>query len=378
MSTGTSIRVADGAARLGAGWSILSGSDSVGAVSGHVVPIETGFSPFGGGPTLAIVGPGGEIAIVASNLESTGAETSAAERVHKYVGFSADRPESYLSHYLAAVADALDASGVEGRVAVEPSTLPWLVADLLRERGSDLIDASREFAFALMVKTEAQLERLRHSAKLAALAQRTAIGAAEVGISELELFAAVRGAVEEAAGQRVAFAGDVLTGVERTSGVAGWPSARRITLGDMVLVDLAPRVDGYWSDSCNTFVVGRATGEFARMHELASSALRAGIDVARPGVPVNEIDHAVRSVVAAAGFHYPHHTGHGIGTSVHEFPRIIPGETTPLEAGMVILLEPGVYQPGIGGVRLEWMFEVTEGGLVRLTDFEHDLTSTAR
>ena len=258
-------------------------------------------------------------------------------------------------------------------MAIEPQTLPATVADELRRRGVELVDGTGEFARARMIKTGDELTRLRESGRLAALAQRTAVQAAEPGMSELELFSRIRLAVESEAGERVAFAGDLLSGIERTSGIAGWATTRRIEAGDPVLADLAPRVDGYWSDSCNTFVVGRASAGMGRLHTLALSALRAGIDAAAPGVPVAVVDRAVRSVIADGGYSYGHHTGHSIGTSVHEFPRIIPGEPTQLEEGMVILLEPGVYDPAIGGVRLEWMFEVGRDGLICLTDFEHRL-----
>ncbi|WP_375385751.1 M24 family metallopeptidase [uncultured Microbacterium sp.] len=373
MSAETSRRIAAAAARVDAGWALLSGADSVCYASGHVVPIETGVSPFSGGPSLALVGPDGAVRLVVSNLEAASAEASSADQVFSHVGFSAAEPEPYVDHFTAAVAAAFDAALVSGRIAVEPQTLPWTVAEQLRRRGVEIVDGTTEFARARMVKTDEELTCLRESARMAAIAQRTAVDFARPGMTELELFALIRLAVETAAGERVAFAGDLLTGIPRTSGVAGWATTRRIEPGDIVLADLAPRIGGYWSDSCNTFVLGTATSGLARLHELAARALQAGIRVAAPGVPAGVVDHAVRSVIADAGYEYGHHTGHGIGTSVHEFPRIIPGESAPLEEGMVILLEPGVYDPDIGGVRLEWMFEVRPEGLVRLTDFDHGL-----
>ncbi len=377
MPSETSLRIAAAASRLDAAWSILSGADSVCYSTGHVVPIETGASPFAGGPTLVIVGPDGATHVVATDLEAESARGSSADRVIEYVGFSSDAPEPYLDHYIAAVSAAIEAVGLRDRAAVEVDTLPWSVSDLLRGRGITTVDGREEFARARMIKTEGELKKLRESARLAALAQRSAAELVEPGVTELELFSRVRSVVESAAGERVAFAGDLLSGVERTSGIAGWPTNRRIEYGDMILTDLAPRVEGYWADSCNTFMVGRPTREFARLHALAGRALQAGIEAAVPGIPMSELDRQVRSVVQAEGYQYPHHTGHSIGTSVHEFPRIIPGEATLLQEGMVILLEPGVYEPGVGGVRLEWMFEVAGRGLVRLTAFNHVLCPAA-
>ena len=375
MPSETSLRIASAAGRLDAGWAVLSGADSVCYATGHAVPIETGASPFAGGPTLVIVGPDGTMHAVASNIEADAVSTSDVDYLTEYVGFSAGPREPYLQHYLEAVSAAIDATAMMDRAAVEPDSLPWPVAELLRERGIALVDGSGEFDHARMIKTSGQLEKLRESARIASLAQRKAVEIAAPGLTELELFSEIRRVVEAEAGERTAMAGDLLSGVDRTSRVAGWATRRPIESGDMIIADLAPRVSGYWADSCNTFVVGRASKDFARLYDLAARALQIGIDVALPGTPASVVDNAIRSVIAAEGFVFGHHAGHGIGTSVHEFPRIIPGEETPLEAGMGILLEPGGYQPGVGGVRREWMFEVTATGLVRLTDFEQSLES---
>ncbi|MGC5223549.1 M24 family metallopeptidase [Micromonospora sp. DT81.3] len=178
----------------------------------------------------------------------------------------------------------------------------------------------------------------------------------------------VRSAVEAEAGERVAIAGDLLSGPDRTAGVGGWPTSRRIAENDPVIFDFAPRINGYWADSCNTFTVGGGAPKIQRLRRLVLTALQAGIETAVPGASVADIDRSVRKVLREHGYDYPHHTGHSIGTSVHEFPRIIPGEPARLEPGMVILLEPGAYESGTGGVRLETMLHITDSGSVQLTD----------
>lgn len=373
MTAAAAVRIAESADRAGAAWTLLSGADSVCWASGHVVPIETGPSPFAGGPSLALVGPGAEVVLVVTNLEAPGAHASRADRVVDYVGFSAGDPEPLLTNYLAAVRAALNEAGVGSLLAVEEGSLPASVAEILRATGIRTVDVSRELAVTRAVKTPDELVLLRESARVASVAHRRVVEAAREGMSELALFAELRLAAETEAGERVPFAGDLISGVERTAAIGGWPSTRVLGDGDPVIADLAPRVSGYWADSCNTFVVGRASDGLRRMHAAVRAALDAGIAVAGPGVPANELDAAVRRSLAGAEFSYPHHTGHGIGTSVHEYPRLIPGETAQLREGMVILLEPGAYQPGIGGVRLEWMFEVTADGVTPLTDFPLEL-----
>lgn len=110
-------------------------------------------------------------------------------------------------------------------------------------------------------------------AEVAAAGQTAAYQSAHVGLSELALFSQIRLAMEEFAGERVPLAGDLLSGRLCTAGITGWPTSRVIEAGDPVIVDLAPRVAGYWGDSCGTFIVGSATPRFDRMFRSARTAL---------------------------------------------------------------------------------------------------------
>lgn len=376
MPGDTTELVVEAVRRAGADGAVLTGADSVCWASGHVVPIETGASPFAGGPTTAIVGADGVTALVVpDNDDTTG---SFADHIVTYVGFSAGDPEPLVANYLAAVEEARSLVGLRrGTAAVEFATLPHSVAQSLATAGVGLVDAAGQFAVSRAIKTDRELRLLRESGRLASLAQSVVTETAEAGMTELELFSRLRLAVESGADGRVAFAGDLVSGRRRTAAVGGWPTSRVLEEGDLVLADLAPRVAGYWADSCNTLVIGQASAPQRRMHAAVASALEVAIQTAQPGTPVNVVDAAVRAALARDGFHYPHHTGHGIGTSVHEYPRVIPGETAELAPGMVILLEPGAYDGDIGGVRLERMLEVTDAGPVVLTPFGMQLSGSA-
>ena len=110
-----------------------------------------------------------------------------------------------------------------------------------------------------MTKTVEEIEALRRSARVAAAGQKRLVDCLRVGISELQLFSDLRAAMEGAANERVAVAGDLLSGRRRTAEVWGWPSPRTIESGDAVLADLAPRVGAYWGDSCAIVVLARPT-----------------------------------------------------------------------------------------------------------------------
>jgi len=110
------------------------------------------------------------------------------------------------------------------------------------------------------------------------------------------------------------------------------------------------------------------------MHQTVTDALELAISMVRPGIKGQEIDQRVRHLIASAGYpDYPHHTGHGIGVSRHEAPRIVPYSEEVLEEDMVIMLEPGIYIPGESGVRLEDGILVTADGAEILTKHDKSL-----
>jgi Xaa-Pro aminopeptidase len=146
---------------------------------------------------------------------------------------------------------------------------------------------------------------------------------------------------------------------------------RRLHEGDLVVVDFGGVLDGYAVDMTRTVAVGRVVAERRRWMAAVAAAQVAAIAASAPGVPPSEVDGAARQVLSAAGLgdRFVHSTGHGLGLEVHERPTIGPrGDISgPLTAGMVFTVEPGVYVPGEGGVRIEDDVIVTATGVERLT-----------
>jgi len=355
----------------GADGAILTSPDSVTYATGHIGPIEAGPSPFAGGPTTAIIGRDGAVGVVAPNLEGAAAQSSFADVTELYEGFAFEAAADLVANYRAAVERMIRRLGLTGSVAVEGS-LPHSVAGLLPD--ARLVPVNPALARARAVKTADELARMRQAAAVTAIGQKTFAEGGFAGKSELEAFARIRTAMERAAGERLPVAGDFLSGVERTAGFSGWPIERVMQAGEPVMADLAPRVAGYWGDSCATGMLGEASPAFMRLYEAAQSTLKLAAEIIRPGLAANELDRRLREAVGRAGYAYPHHSGHSLGTAVHEWPRIVPYETAALEPGMVLMIEPGAYDPEVGGVRTEWMFEVTDDGCRVLTEFEHTPT----
>ena len=217
---------------------------------------------------------------------------------------------------------------------------------------------------ARAVKDPDEIELIRAAIAVCDAGQQAARAYATAGISELDLWAVIRGAMETYAQARLPVLADLVSG-PRTREVGGPPSTRALAEGDLVLCDLVPRVAGYWGDSCATFAVGEPNADARAAHARSHATLADVVAAIRPGVVAGELD-----ALARAQLEFPHHTGHGLGTSWHEEPRLVPGSTTVLEAGMIVAIEPGTYE-GVG-VRLEQVVLVTAAGCDVLSG--HDLS----
>ena len=351
----------------GADWGLLTSPDGVAYALGHVSSIEAGPSPFAGGPALGIVGASGETGLLVTNLESGTA--SWADAVVTYTGFSFKEPTDVFANYLAEAAALFRRLHVRGRIAVERHALPASLLPLLE--GCDLVPIEPAFRRQRAVKTATEIDLLREAALTASAGQKAFLEATRTGMSELEAFATIRLAMETRAGERLPVTGDLISGKERTSQFMGWPGNRIIETGDPLICDLAPRVSGYWGDSCASAMAGTPSAGFRRLFDAARSALGLAIGTVRPGLGIGELDRSLQSVIARAGYSYAHHSGHSIGTGVHEWPRIVAYETEVLKEDMVIMVEPTAFDPEVGGVRLEHMLRVTATGCEVLTDFEH-------
>ena len=326
---------------------------SVSWLTGLVIDIEWGPNPFAVAP-VAILEPGGRVVAVVSEDEAPA--LAADVEALTYPGFAVedvDRRGASLELVLQALPN--------GALAVELASLPGTLVRALGSR--EVVDVDLRPARA--VKDPDELDAIRAALRVADTGQAAARAGLRAGASELELWTETRAAMEQAAGGRIPVLADFVTG-PRTAEVGGPPTGRRVEPGDLLLVDLVPRLGAYWGDSCATVALGEPPEAAKRAHAAALEALEAAKAAVRPGAVGDEVDRAARDV----GGSYPHHTGHGLGLALHEEPRIIPGSQRVLEPGMVVALEPGSYADG-WGVRTEQVVLVTDTGHEVLSG--HDL-----
>jgi Xaa-Pro aminopeptidase len=262
----------------------------------------------------------------------------------------------------------------QSKVAIESEEIPAALLDALRSEcphlkfccTKDILSTFR------MVKDAEEIETMREALALCDLGQKIAKQQAMAGRTEIEIFSAVRSAMEAQEGGRVPIIADVVSG-PRTALTGGLPSARKLQAGELLIVDLVPRHRGYWGDSCNTCCAGEPKQEYREAFDDMAAVLSDAIGKVRPGLPACDLDRLVRTGVAKVGGSYPHHTGHGLGISWHEEPRIVPYNTIPLKPDMIIALEPGMYFEGRWGMRLEYILRVTASGAEVLSKYRHEL-----
>ncbi len=286
-----------------------------------------------------------------------------------------------LQSFVTAVQGALRAAGLgaRGSIGIEPETLPAVLARLLADefRSVTVSSAGPSLEKARMTKTPREIQTMRRSAQVADAGQRALVTAAAgfTGGTEFEVWGAVASAVMEAADKPapVPLVGELVSG-PRTCEVRypGGPRLRRIEPGDTGILDISVRVDGYWCDCCNTVVFGREPSTEQKKYYAASrDGFEAAVGALRPGIRCCDVDAAVRGAFARHGFGVAHYSGHQIGATVNERPRVVSYDPTTVEAGMVFCFEPGVYAGpgGNTGARLERMVLVTGSGCEVLNQF---------
>ena len=225
------------------------------------------------------------------------------------------------------------------------------------------------------VKAPEEVNAIRSAAELAQDALKEVLPSVRVGQTEVEVGAALESSLRRRGSEWHPFPTIVASG-PRSALPHARTSQRPIGIGEFLLLDFGAQVDGYCADLTRTVVVGSRADERQRtVHELVQTAQRRAITHLRAGMPACEGDALAREVIATRGFGdaFGHSLGHGLGLEVHEAPRLAPNSDAPLPAHAVVTVEPGVYFPGWGGVRLEDDVYLGPDGAERLSDGRTEL-----
>jgi len=284
------------------------------------------------------------------------------------------RPAQTVPQLVRGALDALPAGAVVG---VDASPLRTDRYRMLEEslRGREVVDLGPHLAAMRASKDPQEVQSIRDAAVITANAAAAIFHALRPKITENDLAA-------EAV--RVIWAhGGTISHLVVASGPRGalphaLPTARAVEPGDFVVVDIGVFRDNYWAEIARTFVMGTPTRDQARLLELVQRAQTAARNVLRAGIPARDVDEAARAVLRDAGFDdgtYIHSTGHGLGVMGPDAPVIAPHNAAPVPMNATLTLEPGLYFPGSGGIRIEDSFLVSATGVECLTEEYHALVS---
>ena len=267
-----------------------------------------------------------------------------------------------------------------GQLLVEDHQLTWDVARRASDRatahGLELVGAGRLVEGLRLVKEPSEVERI---AEACDITQRCLAWlfdeVVSVGRTERELATLLERRFVDSGADGVAFPSIVASG-PNSAIPHHEPTDRRLEAGDLLTVDCGALVDGYHADHTRTVAIGHLDDRLAEVHRLVQVAQAAGRAAVSAGVGADEVDAAAREVIEDGGYGeaFVHGTGHGIGLAVHEDPTVGRGATATLEPSIVLTVEPGLYLPGLGGVRIEDTLVVTADGPARaLTDTPREL-----
>ena len=232
----------------------------------------------------------------------------------------------------------------------------------------DLVEVLRER------KDAGEVAHIRAAVDIAERALEATIAQVRAGMTELEVAGLLEAALRHEGSDGFAFPSIVASGPNAALPHAR-PGSRQLAHGDFLLVDFGARASGYCSDITRTFVIGRASDEQREFYEVVRSANERAVKSVRSGMTGRDADGVARGYIHDRGFGelFGHSLGHGIGLEVHEAPRLAKTAESPLVEGAVVTVEPGLYRPGWGGVRIEDDVHLGPQGAQVLTRFTREL-----
>jgi Xaa-Pro aminopeptidase len=225
-----------------------------------------------------------------------------------------------------------------------------------------------------MVKSKSEIAYIKEACRITDVAYASGLEASREGTSEIEIARILGRTMMDEGADTPGFL-VVASGVDRYDMINPYASLRRLEKGDMVNLDLGAIYKGYWSDMTRGFFIGKPTQRQKAFYQAAKEINQAAIERVRPGIEVSEIDKAAEETTTRLGYrpYMLHRTGHSLGLEIHELPSISPDDHTVLETGMVLTIEPGIYDFSIGAFRIEDTLVVADMGYEYLTTSTRDI-----
>jgi Xaa-Pro aminopeptidase len=240
--------------------------------------------------------------------------------------------------------------------------------------GATFVPLSAEISDIAIPKAAAEIAAMKKAAAIGDKAFHRILRTLKPGVTEEATARALDRCCGDLGSEKPSFETIVLFGA-RSAMPHGKPGPARLKKGDFALFDFGCTVNGFCSDMTRTVVAGKPSARQRELYGLVKRAQAAARKAARPGMAASALDAVARTMIADAGFGeaFGHGLGHGVGRRIHERPRVSSKSTAILQAGSVITIEPGIYLPGVGGVRIEDMALLTPNGARILTGSPREL-----
>ena len=225
-----------------------------------------------------------------------------------------------------------------------------------------------------MVKDKEEIIKMKKAAQIATESLKDVFEMIEPGIKELDIASELAYTMRKKGAQKEAFETIVVSG-ERSSLPHGKPSEKKIDEGELITIDMGANYQNYNSDITRTIIMGKENQKQKEIYSIVFEAQKAALNFLKPGVKCKEVDSVARDIITKKGYgkYFGHGLGHGVGLDIHELPRVSFSDNTVLLPGMVITIEPGIYLPEVGGVRIEDSVLITEESYEILTWFPKTL-----
>lgn len=229
-----------------------------------------------------------------------------------------------------------------------------------------------------MIKDCNEIKMMKKAAQIATNSFKQTLFSLQTGLSELAIAARLNYNMRKNGVKKEAF-NLIVTSGERGVLIHGEPSDKKIREGELIIIDFGCVFEMYHSDCTRSFIMGDADREQRKIFEIVKKTQIETLHQVKAGQKCNKLDYFARQMIEKSGYgdYFSHSLGHGVGLDIHELPRLSPNDHTILKPGMVVTVEPGIYVPGIGGVRIEDTVVVTDEGCQVLTLLPKELPISA-
>lgn len=262
------------------------------------------------------------------------------------------------------------------KLAVEQEHISYTRAKALTNiyPEAELVSVEEKLYSLRLVKDDKELAILKQAAQLADYGVEVGVSAIKSGRTEMDILALIEYELKRKGIREMSFSTMVLTG-PKSADPHGSPGLTEIQRGDFVLFDLGVVLDGYCSDITRTVAFQEVSEKQRDIYNTVLGAQRQALAVCKTGTRIGDIDLAARKFISEAGYgdFFPHRIGHGLGIEVHEFPSMSENNNDLLKEGAVFTVEPGIYVPTVGGVRIEDDIVITKDGFESLTSYPKEL-----